>query len=87
MSPPASVSAFFAFHHWRVGLCAQFAYHCCSNCCHVFLLYSVWDSVRGGAWGSLLVRGILFKKKGELLGYPFLKLKLPCGSQAIKPAR
>ena len=26
---------FLAFHHWRVGLRAQFPYHCCGNCCHV----------------------------------------------------
>jgi hypothetical protein len=53
----------------------------------VFLLYSVGILFRGGAKGSLLFRMILFKKKGELVGHPFLKLKLPCGSQAIKPAR
>jgi hypothetical protein len=53
----------------------------------VILLYSVWDSVRGGAKGSLLIRGILFKKKGELVGHPFLKLKPSCDGQAIKPAR
>jgi hypothetical protein len=43
--------------------------------------------IRGGALGSLLIRGILFKKKGELVGHPFLKLKPPCDGQAIKPAR
>jgi hypothetical protein len=24
-----------AFHHWCIGLGAQFANHCCSNSCHV----------------------------------------------------
>ena len=30
---------FFAFHHWRVSLLAQFLDHCCRNLCHFRFLF------------------------------------------------